>query len=130
MHDQDLQDPYVRADQLYQDIINARTFSEIQAAINDVAPVDYEELSKLAATYLCKSLGLPQPADVSGRWSVEELNSILLNHLVDDKGGQHIRNWGTFELKSELCTENVAEYAVSSFHLTKFISAIPCSMWQ
>ena len=41
-NDQDLQDPYVRADQLYQDIINARTFSEIQAAIDDAAPVDYD----------------------------------------------------------------------------------------
>ena len=30
----------MRADQLYQDIINARTFSEIQAAIDDAEPVN------------------------------------------------------------------------------------------
>ncbi len=32
----------MRADQLYQDIINARTFSEIQAAIDDAAPINYD----------------------------------------------------------------------------------------
>ena len=42
------------------------------------------ELSQFAASYLCKSLGLPQPDDVHGRWSVEELNSILLKNLVEE----------------------------------------------
>ncbi len=61
------------------------------------------ELSKFAATYLRKSLDLLHPADVRGRWSVEELNSVLLNHLFEDKGGLHIqvRSWGTLELESE-----------------------------
>ncbi len=39
-NDQDLQDPYLRTDQLYQNIINAMTFSEIHTAIDDAAPND------------------------------------------------------------------------------------------
>ena len=42
----------MRADQLYQDIINARTFSEIQAAINDAAPVDYDANPQLIRAQL------------------------------------------------------------------------------
>ena len=40
------------ADQLYQDIINARTFSEIQAAIDDAAPVDYDANPQLIRAQL------------------------------------------------------------------------------
>ena len=61
------------------------------------------ELSKFAFTYLSKSLGLPKPADPRGRPSIEELNRVLLENLVEDKGGSHIRTWGTLELESDLC---------------------------
>ena len=61
------------------------------------------ELSKFAYTYLKKSLALPPPADARGKPTVEELNAVLLHYLVQDKGGQHIRTWGTLELESELC---------------------------
>ncbi len=61
------------------------------------------ELSKFACTYLRKSLDLPPPADSRGKRSFEELNGILLQNLVEDKGGQHIRTWGTLELQCDLC---------------------------
>ena len=61
------------------------------------------ELSKFAYTYLKKSLALPPPADARGKPSVEELNAVLLHYLVADRGGQHIRTWGTLELESDLC---------------------------
>jgi hypothetical protein len=61
------------------------------------------ELSKFAYTYLKKSLALPPPADARGKPSVEELDAVLLHYLVADRGGQHIRTWGTLELESELC---------------------------
>ena len=37
-----LQDPYLRADQMYQDVINARTFSDIQATIDAAATINYD----------------------------------------------------------------------------------------
>ncbi len=46
------QDPYLRADQLYRDIIKARTFPEIQAAINDAAPIDYDANQQLVRAQL------------------------------------------------------------------------------
>jgi hypothetical protein len=61
------------------------------------------ELSKFAYTYLMKSLALPPPVHPSGRPSVEELNHVLLHYLIKDKGGQHIRTWGTLEIESDLC---------------------------
>ena len=60
-------------------------------------------MSKIAYTYLKKSLALPPPADAHGIPTVDELNAVLLHFLVQDKGGQHIRTWGTLELESELC---------------------------
>ncbi len=35
--------------------------------------------------------------------SVAELNRVLLENLVQDKGGSHVRTWGTLELESDLC---------------------------
>ena len=61
------------------------------------------ELSKFAYDYLSKSLGLPKPADPHGRPSIAELNGVLLKNLVVDKGGSHVRTWGTLELESDLC---------------------------
>ena len=44
----DDQDPYLRAQRLYQAIVKARTNDEFQAAINDAAPVDYDGNPQLA----------------------------------------------------------------------------------
>lgn len=60
-------------------------------------------LEDSARDNLKKSLALPPPADARGTPTVEELNAVLLHYLVQDKGGQHIRTWGTLELESELC---------------------------
>ena len=61
------------------------------------------ESAKFAYTFLTKSLALPPPVDPQGRPSVEELNCVLLNYLIQDKDGQHIRTWGTLEIESDLC---------------------------
>ena len=53
-----------------------------------------QEMAKFALTYLSKSLNIPPPRDQSGKPSVEELNRILLNHLVERRG-QHVRVWCT-----------------------------------
>ena len=42
------QDPYSRAERLYQDIVKARTNDEFQAAIHDAAPVNYDSNPPLA----------------------------------------------------------------------------------
>ena len=60
------------------------------------------ELSKFAYTYLKKSLALPPPADARGRPTVEELNAVLLKHLVRERG-LDIKTWSTLELESDLC---------------------------
>ena len=74
------------------------------------------ELSKFAFSYLSKSLGLPKPVDPRGRPSIEELNRVLLDNLVEDKAGSHIRTWGTLELESDLClgVQRVRCYPFSS----------------
>ncbi len=36
------QDPYLHADQVYRDIISAKTFPEIQAAIDNAAQIDHD----------------------------------------------------------------------------------------
>ena len=41
------QDPYQRAEQLYQDIVKARTNNEFQAAVDDAAPVNYDKNQQL-----------------------------------------------------------------------------------
>jgi hypothetical protein len=41
------QDPYSRAELLYQDIVKARTNDEFQAAVDDAAPVNYDENQQL-----------------------------------------------------------------------------------
>ncbi len=46
------QDPYLRADLLYWNIINARTFPEIQAAIDDAAPINYDANPQLLRAQL------------------------------------------------------------------------------
>ena len=61
-----------------------------------------QEMAKFALTYLSKSLNIPPPRDQSGKPSVEELNRILLNHLVERRG-QHVRVWCTLEIESDLC---------------------------
>ena len=61
-----------------------------------------QELAKFALTYLSGTLNLPPPRDRGGLPSIEELNLILLNNLVE-RGGQHVRVWSTLELESELC---------------------------
>jgi hypothetical protein len=61
------------------------------------------ELSKFAYVYLSKSLCLPKPADPFGRPSIEELNSVLLENLIEDRSGSHVRIWGTLDLESDLC---------------------------
>jgi hypothetical protein len=58
-------------------------------------------LAKFAFTYLRRTLTLPSPRDQHGRPSIEELNNVLLDHLVA-RGGQHKRVWGTLELESDL----------------------------
>ena len=35
-------DPYLRAEQLYQDIVNARTYSEVKKGIDDAAPINHD----------------------------------------------------------------------------------------
>ena len=35
-------DPYLRAEQLYQDIVNARTYFEVKKCIDDAAPINHE----------------------------------------------------------------------------------------
>ncbi len=42
------QDPYLRAERLYQDIVKARTNDEFQAAVDDAAPVNYDSNPQLA----------------------------------------------------------------------------------
>ena len=61
------------------------------------------ELSKFAYDYFSKSLGLSKPVDPRGTPSVAELNRVLQENLVEDRGGAHIRTWGTLELESDLC---------------------------
>ena len=61
------------------------------------------ELSKFAYDYFSKSLGLPKPVDPRGTPSVAELNRVLQENLVEDRGGSHVRTWGTLELESDLC---------------------------
>jgi hypothetical protein len=61
-----------------------------------------QELAKFALTYLSGTLNLPPPRERGGLPSIEELNLILLNNLVE-RGGQHVRVWSTLELESELC---------------------------
>ena len=41
------QDPYSRAERLYQDIVKARTNDEFRAAIDDAAPVNYDKNQQL-----------------------------------------------------------------------------------
>jgi hypothetical protein len=62
-----------------------------------------QEMAKFALTYLSKSLNISPPRDQSGKPSVEELNLILLNHLVERRG-QHVRVWCTLEIESDLCS--------------------------
>ena len=61
-----------------------------------------QERAKFALTYLSKALNIPPPRDQRGKPSVEELNRILLNHLVERRG-QHVRVWCTLEIESDLC---------------------------
>ena len=84
------------------------------------------ELSKFAYTYLQKSLALPPPADPRGILSVDELNKVLLNYLVEDKRGHHIKTWGTLELESDLCL-GVQRVRCFPFRMTKLGSATPSS---
>jgi len=53
--------------------------------------------------YLKPTLGLPNPADVSGRLRPSELNYALRRHLVPDRRGRHIRTFGCLELESDKC---------------------------
>ena len=52
------------------------------------------ELSRFAFSYLSKSLGLTKPVDPSGRPSIEELNRVLLDNLVEDKAGSALQTKG------------------------------------
>ena len=70
-----------------------------------------------ALTYLSKSLNIPPPHDQSGKPTVEELNRILLNHLVQRRG-QHVRVWCTLELESDLCA-GVQRIRCNPFKLKK-----------
>ena len=60
------------------------------------------ELSKFAYDYFLKSLGLPKPVDPRGTPSVAELNRVLQENLVEDRGGSHVRTWGTFGARERL----------------------------
>jgi hypothetical protein len=61
-----------------------------------------KELAKYAVTYLSGTLNIPQSRDQHGIPSVEELNHVLLEHLVERKG-HHVRVWCTLEIESGLC---------------------------
>jgi hypothetical protein len=74
-------------------------------------------VAKFALTYLSGSLNLYLPRDQRGQPSVEELNSILLNHLVERRG-QHVRAWCTLELESNLCA-GVQRIRCNPFKLKK-----------
>ena len=70
-----------------------------------------------ALTYLSKSLNIPPPRDQRGTPTVQELNSILLNHLVERRG-QYVRVWCTLELESDLCA-GVQRIRCNPFKLKK-----------
>jgi hypothetical protein len=85
------------------------------------------ELAKFACTYLRKSLGLPQPADARGIWFAQELNRILLNHLIEDNGGKTLGPGVRWNLR-ENCVWVSNESNFSPSRRTKLGSATPCSM--
>lgn len=61
------------------------------------------DLAAFAYIFAPKSLGLPVPADRSGKPSVAELNNVLLHHLCSDRRGRNIRTFAIAELESEKC---------------------------
>jgi hypothetical protein len=89
-----------------------------------------EELSKFAYVYLRRSLNIPLPSDLHGRPSVEELNTVLINHL-HERSGQHIRVWYTLDIKSDLCT-GVQRVRCNPFKSRndKPVAGISRSTWQ
>lgn len=62
-----------------------------------------KDLAIFAYSYLKSTLGLPNPADRSGRPDPSELNGALCRHLVPDNRGRHISTFGCLELESETC---------------------------
>ena len=90
------------------------------------------ELSRFAFSYLSKSLGLPKPVDPRGRPSIEELNRVLLDNLVEDKAGSALQTKGGARRPHVLqARQGVAYCAAHQSHPGQgslaWFASIPCA---
>ena len=90
------------------------------------------DLALFTYSYLKATLGLPKPAEASGKLRPCELNSALRNHLVEDQQGRHIATFGCLELESEMCLGvqriRCFPFLYDTFHdhiLRPFVAVVP-----
>jgi len=81
------------------------------------------DLALFTYAYLKHTLGLPNPAEASGKLRPCELNSALRKHLVEDQQGRHIATFGCLELESEKCL-GVQRIRCFPFSYDKFHNSI------